>query len=96
MATLSELSEIVAFVGSFLSASSSGDGIKPGNSLISPIGSSLYRIRSLINLFTLTPVSRTDNSDAAGSIREPNGENPCALLIGSDTARDWLFVFPDL
>ena len=80
-ATLSELSAMVTLVCSFFSASSSGDGRKSGTSLISPMGSSLYRIRLLINLLTLTPVTCTDDSDAAGSIRKPNGENPCALLV---------------
>jgi len=37
-----------------------------------------------INLFTLTPVTRTDDADAAGSIREPNGENACAFLVGAE------------
>ena len=61
--TLDLLREIVIFTVSSLNANSSGDGSISATTSTFPIGSFVYLIFALINLFTFTPIASSKDSN---------------------------------
>jgi hypothetical protein len=68
--TLFLLSVIVILIVCPLKASSSGEGRKSGITYRGPIGSLVYFVFALINVFAFAPVTRSDNADDAMAVSE--------------------------
>src|SRR3990172_1439472 len=75
---LSLLRAIVTFTVSSLNTSSSGTGRKSGTTFSGPIGSSVYLIFALIDLFPFSPIACTENSDNAKAVCKTDSQDTVA------------------